>query len=78
LEKKKNVSIEDIWRHILSQVYLSEDKKVIIEYILENGNLSERILANLKDKSWSDENIKREYQHLMDCLSDNKLYELRS
>jgi gamma-glutamyl:cysteine ligase YbdK (ATP-grasp superfamily) len=78
LDKKENVSIEDIWRHILKQVYLSEDKKVIIEYILENGNLSQRILANLKDKIWSDENIKNEYQLLMDCLSDNKLYELRT
>ncbi|WMN11493.1 glutamate-cysteine ligase family protein [Marivirga salinae] len=77
LDKTGKVNIEDVWRHIFKHVYLSEDKKDIIQYILDNGNLSQRILANLKNKVWSDENIKKEYAVLVDCLKDNKLYELR-
>ncbi|WP_296618508.1 glutamate-cysteine ligase family protein [Marivirga sp.] len=77
LEKNEKVSISDIWNHIFKLVYLSEDKKAIIQYLLENGNLSQRILANLKNKNWSDENIKKEYAILVDCLKENKLYELR-
>lgn len=77
LNKKGIISIEDIWKHILKHVYLSEDKKSIINYILENGSLSQRILANLKNNNWSDENIKIEYAMLVDCLKQNKLYELR-
>lgn len=77
LDKQSKVNIEDVWRHIFKHIYLSEDKRAIIEYILDNGNLSQRILANLKGKEWSDENIKKEYAILMDCLKENKLYELR-
>ena len=77
LDKTGKVNIEDVWRHIFKHVYLSEGKKDIIQYILDNGNLSQRILANLKNKVWSDENIKKEYAVLVDCLKDNKLYELR-
>ncbi|MGM0580227.1 MAG: carboxylate-amine ligase [Bacteroidota bacterium] len=77
MDKEGKVSIEDVWRHIFKHVYLSENKRAIIEYILNNGNLSQRILANLKDREWSDDNIKKEYAILVDCLKDNKLYELR-
>jgi carboxylate-amine ligase len=77
LDKNSKVSIENVWKNILKHVYLADDKKAIIEYILENGNLSQRILGNLKGKEWSDENIKKEYAILMDCLKENKLYELR-
>jgi carboxylate-amine ligase len=77
LDKEGKVSIERVWRQILKHVYLSDDNKAIIEYILENGNLSQRILANLKITDWSEENIKKEYAHLVDCLKENKLYELR-
>lgn len=71
-------SIENIWRHLLEHVYLSEDKKKIIQYILDNGNLSQRILANLRNQEWSAENIKKEYRVLMQCLVNNKIYELRT
>ena len=59
LDKKGKVSIEDVWKHIFKHVYLSDDKKAIIEYVLDNGNLSQRILENLAGKDWSDENIKK-------------------
>lgn len=59
LDKEGKVSIERVWRQILKHVYLSDDNKAIIEYILENGNLSQRILANLKITDWSEENIKK-------------------
>jgi carboxylate-amine ligase len=77
LENAQMVSIEDIWKHILKQVYLAHEQKEIIEYILENGNLSERILGNLRNQPWSEESIKKEYQVLIDCLAANKLYELK-
>jgi carboxylate-amine ligase len=77
LENAQMVSIEDIWEQILKQVYLEKDQKEIIEYILENGNLSQRILANLRNQPWSDDSIKKEYKALMDCLASNKLYELK-
>ncbi|HET8859282.1 carboxylate-amine ligase [Marivirga sp.] len=77
LGKEKEISIEDIWKHILKQVYMADDKKAIIQHILNNGNLSQRILENLKGKDWSVDNIKKEYAVLVNCLADNKLYELR-
>tara|TARA_R110002012_G_C11677426_1_gene614162 strand:- start:32999 stop:34234 length:1236 start_codon:yes stop_codon:yes gene_type:complete len=77
LENESSISIEQIWRSILKHVYLSEDKKQIIEYILDNGNLSQRILSNLKKENWSEKNIKSEYELLVNCLKENKLYELR-
>lgn len=78
LDKEEKVSIERVWRYILDHVYLSEDKKGIINYILENGNLSQRILANLKHKDWTEEKIKKEYASLVECLKENKLYELHA
>lgn len=77
LDKNSKVNIEDIWRHIFKHVYLSEDKKEIIQYILDNGNLSQRILANLKGKEWSEDGIKKEYAILIDSLKENRLYKLR-
>ncbi|ADR21046.1 glutamate--cysteine ligase [Marivirga tractuosa] len=77
MDKEGKVSIENVWKNILKHVYLADDKKAIIEYILDNRNLSQRILGNLKGKEWSDENIKKEYAVLVDCLKENKLYELR-
>jgi carboxylate-amine ligase len=77
LDKNEEISITEIWKHIFNLVYLSEDKSEIIQNILENGNLSQRILGNLKNKSWSEANIKKEYAILVDCLKDNKFYEVR-
>ncbi|SMG48337.1 carboxylate-amine ligase [Marivirga sericea] len=78
LDQEEKVTIEKIWKHILKHVYISEEKEAIINYILENGNLSQRILANLKEQKWSAENIKKEYQLLVNCLTENKLYKLRT
>lgn len=70
-------SIFEIWEHICSNIYLSEESAGIINYILTNGNLSQRILKNLKGKSLNLESIQLEYQLLANCLADHTIYTVR-
>ncbi|WKK81881.2 carboxylate-amine ligase [Marivirga arenosa] len=77
IEKKGDLSIKEIWKYLLQQVDLGDAQKSVVEYILEYGNLSQRILFNLKNTSFSVEYIKKEYQLLVECLSENKVYKLR-
>ncbi len=71
------ISIKELWKRIISQIYLSEDSQAIVQYILAHGNLSERILKNLSEKDLSKALIRKEYQKLADCLSNNQIYVVR-
>ncbi|MBK6265403.1 glutamate--cysteine ligase [Marivirga sp. S37H4] len=71
------MSIKDLWKKIITQLYLSEDSQGIIHYILENGNLSQRILKNLSGSTINNESIIKEYQKLAECLNNNMIYHVK-
>lgn len=73
----KPITIKELWKKLIAQMYLSEDSEGIIHYILENGNLSERILKNLSKVEISQENILIEYHKLAECLRKNMIYHVR-
>ncbi|NOT74279.1 MAG: glutamate--cysteine ligase [Cyclobacteriaceae bacterium] len=69
---------KDLWKHIFSK--LLESKNATLEkwepelsVILNDGTLSDRILRSM-NRDASLENIKETYQHLADCLAQNKMF----
>lgn len=71
------ISIKELWKKIISQIYLSEDSEGIIHYILAQGNLSERILKNLASTNFDINAIQIEYQKLAECLRNNQIYDVK-
>lgn len=73
---KQNLTIRELWCHILEE--LSEDEVLdnerigVLKTILKEGNLSERIIASLKDHTSN--GLKSIYQSLSDCLQQGTLY----
>ncbi len=74
---EKPISIKELWKRIISQIYLSGDSEGVIQYILSQGNLSERILKNLSATDFSTEAISKEYQKLAKCLQNNIIYDVK-
>jgi carboxylate-amine ligase len=68
------ISIKELWKKIIAQINLSDDTEGIIHFILEQGNLSERILKNLASTDFGQVAIRKEYQKLAECLASNQMY----
>lgn len=73
LEKASDV--RKIWKKLYELVgnKLSKDQQAHIEFILQNGSLSTRILKALRN-DFSHQNILRVYTHLASCLENNKMF----
>ena len=73
LEKESDV--KTIWKKLYSLVAddLSENHRKHIEFILQNGSLSTRILKALRN-DFSEENIIRVYSRLGKCLEANRMF----
>jgi carboxylate-amine ligase len=65
----------DLWQHIFDQVKdsLSEETKEVIQYILDTGTLSTRILRAV-GKDFSRPNLRKVYGRLSDVLNHNELF----
>jgi len=65
----------DLWQHIFDQVKdcLSEETKDVIQYILDKGTLSTRILRAV-GKDFSRPNLTKVYGRLSDVLNKNELF----
>lgn len=72
---KEKTTIQDIWKHLYDRVKtnISTENQKTIEFMLNNGSLSSRILKAL-DKDFSEENIKAVYSKLAGCLETNQLF----
>lgn len=72
---QKDADVKKIWKKLYSLVgnKLSTDHQNRIEFILQNGSLSTRILKALRN-DFSSENIKKVYFRLADCLGENRMF----
>jgi carboxylate-amine ligase len=70
-------SIKEIWKTILKNIPATstyqKSQQTIIENILEQGSLSERILKALNNNNNPD-NIRKVYRRLAACLEENKFF----
>ncbi len=72
---KQAIAIKEIWRILFSKVKSNISKKHQdnIQFLLNNGSLSSRILKSLGD-DFSEENIRNTYLKLADSLQENKFF----
>ncbi|HET8886904.1 MAG TPA: glutamate-cysteine ligase family protein [Salinimicrobium sp.] len=72
---EKPVEVEEIWKKLfgLVKMNLSETHRENIEFILNNGSLSTRILNKLKD-DFSEQKIIEVYTQLGECLETNEFF----
>lgn len=71
-----SATIKEIWQHILKHIPTEnypESNRTLIQTILEQGSLSERIIRAL-EQDQSERNILSIYQRLSVCLAENKLF----
>lgn len=73
LEKPSDV--KTIWKTLYEKVQhqLAEDQQKHIEFILQNGSLSTRILKSLRN-DFSEAHILKTYRKLGDCLQNNRMF----
>ena len=71
-----NVTVNEIWKKLFERVKekISSDHRSTLEYILQNGSLSSRILRSVGEEP-SEEVILKTYRQLADCLQENRLFE---
>ncbi|MDT0676933.1 carboxylate-amine ligase [Autumnicola musiva] len=71
----EKATVKEIWKKIYRRIKskISEKHQKNIEYILENGSLSTRIIEAL-DQDYSEENIQKIYSRMADCLAENKFF----
>ena len=72
---KEKATMQDIWKHLYNGVKtnISSENQKTIEFILNNGTLSSRILKALGEDI-SERNIKQVYSKLAGCLETNQLF----
>ena len=70
------VTVNEIWEKLYERVKdkISSDHRSTLEYILQNGSLSSRILRSVGEEP-SEEVILKTYRQLADCLQENRLFE---
>lgn len=72
---KKDADVKKIWKILYEKVgeRLDENHQKHIEFILQNGSLSTRILKALRN-DFSRDNIQKVYSKLAECLNDNRMF----
>lgn len=73
---EKEATVQDIWKKLYQKVKsgISRDHIESIEFILEHGSLSTRILKAVKN-DFSEENIISVYRRLGRCLANNEFFQ---
>lgn len=72
---QQDADVKRIWKKLYERVgeKLSENHQKHIEFILQNGSLSTRILKALRN-DFSEENIQRVYFRLAESLENNRMF----
>jgi len=72
---EKEADVKKIWKSLYERVgkKLSATHQKHIEFILQNGSLSTRILKAIRN-DFSKDNIKNVYLKLAECLNDNRMF----
>lgn len=73
LADQQLMTARDYWEILLvkASAYITDTQQVILEKILAQGNLAERML---KKQTKTQATIKQIYQHLSECLANNTLF----
>src|SRR5690554_225837 len=71
---KKEISVKNLWKHLfaLTKENIHESHWEALEIILTEGTLATRILKAVAN-DYSEENLKKIYLNLAECLQENKL-----
>jgi gamma-glutamyl:cysteine ligase YbdK (ATP-grasp superfamily) len=72
---KRNMSVRDAWSMLIERVSSSLDNESqrVLEHILHQGNLSERIVRAC-NKEFTRTKLQTIYQKLADCLLENRMF----
>jgi len=72
---QKDADVKKIWKILYGKVgdKLSENHQKHVEFILQHGSLSTRILKALRN-DFSKENVKKVYFRLAECLNENRMF----
>ncbi|MDR5590199.1 glutamate-cysteine ligase family protein [Christiangramia sp. SM2212] len=72
---QKDADVKKIWKNLYARIgeKLDKNHQKHIEFLLQNGSLSTRILKALRN-DFSTENIQKVYAKLADCLQDNRMF----
>ena len=73
--KENEITALELWKYLLKNTCDKIDKKyqTILNFIIENGNLSSRIIKSLNN-ALTLEKIKVTYKELSNCLKENRLF----
>ncbi|MBZ9728992.1 glutamate--cysteine ligase [Salegentibacter sp. JZCK2] len=71
----QTIEIKEIWRILFSKVKrnMAYKHQESIKFLMNNGSLSTRILKSIGD-DFSEENIRKTYLKLADCLEENEFF----
>ncbi|MBA2654289.1 MAG: glutamate--cysteine ligase [Gammaproteobacteria bacterium] len=72
--KPGECTARELWQHIFNQVSDEVDNAEILQAIIKQGNLAERITSSIKNNA-SPERIEQVYDHLARCLQTGKLFQ---
>ncbi len=72
---EKDCDVRAIWKRLYELVEgkLTKDQQNHIEFLIQNGSLSTRILKALRS-DFSQANIKKVYSRLAECLQENRMF----
>ncbi len=72
---EKDCDVRAIWKRLYELVggKLTKDQQNHIEFLIQNGSLSTRILKALRS-DFSQANIKKVYSRLAECLQENRMF----
>lgn len=72
---QKETDVKTIWKTLYEKVKqgMTQDHQKHMEFILQNGSLSTRILKSLRN-DFSEANIKKTYRKLAVCLQNNRMF----
>lgn len=72
---QKETDVKTIWKTLYEKVKegMTQDHQKHVEFILQNGSLSTRILKSLRN-DFSEANIKKTYRKLAACLQNNRMF----
>lgn len=72
--KHDYVSLENLWRLLAQTLELSSGAQNWLEFVLENGNLADRMLA-VTGRKPTRETLQNYLKRLSDCLENDRLFE---
>lgn len=76
LPSQKAMTLRDVWSLLIERISpdLDHETQHVMDHILKQGNLSERILRACGTK-FSQEKLVHVYQHIGDCLANNQQFQ---